>query len=243
MKILVVEIDPAERQSITSILEEHGYEVITVASGTEAIQVFEKEKDIDIVITDIKMPVMGGFSFLSYLKADAILRTIPVIMCSAALDAKTITKGAELGAADYIAKPVHAETLIAKVRKAEELIPGRVLIVDDEKLPRGLLRRILEREGFRVVMAESGKQALEQLENNKIGVVISDIAMPEMNGLELLVAIKLKYTAIPVLLITGHSGTYTKEQALSAGADGYINKPFRNTEITRRVRTFLSESK
>ena len=240
MKILVVESDPAERQSITSILEEHDREVIAVASGTEAIAVFGKEKCIHVVITDIVMPVMDGFSLLSYLKADAILRTIPVIMCSPALDAETVKKGIDLGAADYIAKPVHAETLIAKVTKAEESIPGAVLIVDDEELLRSLLRRILEREGFKVVVAESGTRALEVLETTKISLVISDIVMPAMNGIQLIGQIKRLFPSLPVLLVTGHASEYSKRNAVSAGADGYISKPFQGAEITEQVRAFLT---
>jgi DNA-binding response OmpR family regulator len=243
MKILVVESDSTERRSITSILEKHGHEVIAVASGTEAVAVFKKEKSVDIVITDIVMPVMDGFSLLSYLKADAVLRTIPVIMCSAALDVKTVTKGANLGAADYIAKPVHTETLMAKVMKAEKSVPGPILIVDDEELLRSLLRRILEREGFRVIVAESGTEALEMLGKTRVGLVISDIVMPEMNGIQLIGHIKKRFPSLPVLLVTGHASEYSKRNAVSAGADGYISKPFHGTEITERVRVFLSESK
>ncbi len=113
----------------------------------------------------------------------------------------------------------------------ESLQGKTVLVVDDERVIRNLLRRTLDREGYRVVTASDGVEALERLSGTRIDIVISDIMMPNMDGMELLVEIKCNYPLIPVILITGFSGKFTGKQAMEAGAEDFIVKPFKNHDI------------
>ncbi|HWR81995.1 MAG TPA: response regulator, partial [Candidatus Deferrimicrobium sp.] len=110
---------------------------------------------------------------------------------------------------------------------------------DDEPIMRSLLARVVEREGLRALTAASGTEALQLLEANQVRLVISDIVMPDMSGLELLATIKARRPALPVLIITGHASEFRKENVLAAGADGYITKPFKNVEIAQRLASFL----
>jgi CheY-like chemotaxis protein len=114
---------------------------------------------------------------------------------------------------------------------AESLNGITVLVVDDERVIRHLLRRTLHREGFRVVTASDGLEGLERIRGTKIDIVITDIMMPNMDGTELLVEIKSNFPSIPVILITGFAGQFTGKQALEAGAEDFIVKPFKNHDI------------
>ena len=100
---------------------------------------------------------------------------------------------------------------------------------------------ILEREGLESVATNNGKMALEKLEDpkNNIGIIISDIEMPEMDGLDLLKAVKKDYPDLPVILITGKGGRFNRNDVEDAGADGYITKPFKNTDIILTVKSSL----
>ncbi len=110
-----------------------------------------------------------------------------------------------------------------------------VLIVDDEKFLRQILMRIVQREGYTVDEASDGKDALEKLKKTKYDFVISDIRMPNMDGMELLSAIKTKFPETMVILITAYAGDYGAKEVLAAGADHYITKPFKNIEIARTL--------
>jgi len=106
-----------------------------------------------------------------------------------------------------------------------------ILVVDDEPVVRKVLERSLLREGFRVVTAGNGVEGLERVRGTKVDIVISDIMMPQMDGLEFLVEIKSDFPHIPVILITGFADQFTGKQALEAGAEDFIVKPFKNHEI------------
>jgi DNA-binding NtrC family response regulator len=110
-----------------------------------------------------------------------------------------------------------------------------VLVVDDEPLVCDSLTSILQREGYSVLTASSGPQALEILRAGDVQLVISDVQMPDMNGFELLKAIKNDYPDTGVILMTGFGDTYTVKDALLLGADEYLNKPFRAFEVCKIV--------
>ena len=104
-------------------------------------------------------------------------------------------------------------------------IPARVLIVDDEKDFVEMFALRLEGQGERVSTAHSGKEALKILENKIIDVVILDIRMPGMDGIDVLKQIKKLYPIIEVILLTGHGSTETAVKGMKLGAFDYLMKP------------------
>lgn len=110
-----------------------------------------------------------------------------------------------------------------------------VLIVDDEQLIRDILVRIVEREGYRADQAGDGVEALEKLNTSRFDYVISDIKMPNMDGIELIAQIKKRYPFTKILIVTGQTKKVTTREAIAAGADGFVVKPFKNMEIARTL--------
>ncbi|MDD3045518.1 MAG: response regulator [Candidatus Delongbacteria bacterium] len=106
-----------------------------------------------------------------------------------------------------------------------------ILIVDDEENMLKMLKTFFEEKEFKCYTAKNGREALEVIEANKVDLVITDMKMPEMDGLELLRVIKEKYNNISAVIMTGFAEEYTTTEALNLGADGYITKPFRNKEL------------
>jgi len=239
MRVLVVDDDTVSLKLVVSILEKNNLETVPKVSGKEAMNYLQKGEQVDLIISDVMMPGIDGFQLLRFVKTDRRLRRIPVILCTTLNDKRSVIQGRELGVTDYIVKPVDAKVLLSKVQKALEAIPGAILVVDDESLIRNLLSQIIQREGYEVLTTDSAGDALELMESKKVAVVLSDIKMPKMNGLELLATIKKKYPKTPVLLMTGHAGEYPKDDVLAAGADGYITKPFRNTQIAAKIESFF----
>lgn len=115
-------------------------------------------------------------------------------------------------------------------------VNASVLIVDDEPIVRGLLARIVNRQGYSVTEAVDGLDALEKMKDVRFDFVISDIKMPNMDGLKLLKEIRAQYPNTYVLLITGNRAEYKAEKVMAAGADQFIAKPFKNMDIAHTLK-------
>lgn len=107
----------------------------------------------------------------------------------------------------------------------------RILVVDDEENMLQMLKTFFTEKEYSCLTAKNGVEALKILENEQIDIVITDMKMPEMDGLDLLKNIKEKHKNISAVIMTGFSEEYTTTEALNLGADGYITKPFRNKEL------------
>jgi DNA-binding NtrC family response regulator len=116
---------------------------------------------------------------------------------------------------------------------------GRILIVDDEENLRHTVARVLQRAGFEVTTAASGKEGLTLLSQQTFDLVYMDIRMPDMNGLETLQAINVNYPKLPVILFTGQPDLNSAVSALRQGAIDYLQKPLKPELIVERAKTVL----
>ena len=114
-----------------------------------------------------------------------------------------------------------------------------ILVVDDDDRIRSLLMDTLSALGYHALGAKDGEEALALLETEKLDLVIADVRLPKMNGLSLLKSIKSRNPLLPVLIITGYNFTYTKDQAMESGADGFLAKPFRIGKMEELMRKAL----
>jgi two-component system response regulator (stage 0 sporulation protein F) len=107
----------------------------------------------------------------------------------------------------------------------------RILVVDDEENTRIGLSKLLSQEGFQVESAANGNDALEMLGQHKINLVISDINMPDMNGLVFLRELSRKFPSTNVIMITAYGGVESYLEAMNLGAYEYLHKPVRLDEL------------
>ncbi len=115
----------------------------------------------------------------------------------------------------------------------------KILVVDDEKSILEFLEIMLSREGYQVEIADSGAKALIQLKKSKVDVVITDISMPEMDGIQLLSKIKQAQPDCAVIIITAHGSTGSAVEAMKLGASDYLTKPFQIDEMKLAIETAL----
>ncbi|MBF0551590.1 MAG: sigma-54-dependent Fis family transcriptional regulator [Deltaproteobacteria bacterium] len=120
---------------------------------------------------------------------------------------------------------------------------SKILVVEDEKKMRHILKIILEGDGFEVDTAEHGHEALQRLERGEIGLVVTDIKMPVMDGMELLKAIKANDADLPVVMITAFGSVSSAVSAMQAGALDYITKPFDEERVLMAVRRGMAFSR
>ena len=117
----------------------------------------------------------------------------------------------------------------------------KILVADDEKEIRDLLRLYLEKDGYQVLEAEDGRSAISILEQEEIDMALLDIMMPEIDGLTLCRKIRERYT-YPVIMLTARDGETDKITGLTLGADDYVTKPFRPRELIARIKAALRKS-
>ena len=120
---------------------------------------------------------------------------------------------------------------------------ARILIVDDDDIARKNLSRILQREGFEVSTAKTGSTALERLNDSAYDLVMTDLVMEDLNGLELLARIKNQYPYLEVILITGYASIPTAIEAIKKGAYHYIEKPIRPAEMVHLARQAIEKKR
>jgi len=118
----------------------------------------------------------------------------------------------------------------------------RILVIDDEAIVRVSCERVLRPEGYDVVVTPKGTDAIELLEREKFDLVLTDLKMPDMDGLEVLKHIKEKWPEIIVIIITGYGTISTAVQAIKMGAYEYIEKPFTPEDILNAVRKALGDT-
>lgn len=115
-----------------------------------------------------------------------------------------------------------------------------VMIVEDDAATRRLYRFLLANSGYTVIEAEDGVMALEQLDATPCSLVITDMNMPRMNGMELARAIRQREPSIYIIMVTAFGTPDTEKQAFKAGVNDYLTKPFDFEELEERVRKFFS---
>ena len=106
-----------------------------------------------------------------------------------------------------------------------------VLIVDDQEMVRGMCQQVIDSLGFRAILAESGDEALDLLERHPVDIVLTDLKMPGMSGIELLDRLKARNPRVEVVIMTGYASVPSAVQAMKLGASDYIVKPFSSEEM------------
>ena len=119
--------------------------------------------------------------------------------------------------------------------------PTKVLIVDDEDVIRQMVTRVLKYMGINSDSAENGFQALEKLKTERFDIIIADIRMPNMDGMELLKIAGTDYPDIDVIIMTAHAARYSFVDVVEAGATDFINKPFSVEEMKAKMERVLRE--
>ena len=222
--VLVIDDDPAARELVVRALARQGYRVESAACGEEGLR-RAAELRPDLILLDVLLPGTDGLNVLARLKADVRLATIPVVMISVTGQQ---TLGFALGASDYLVKPVQGEQLLQSVRRLlDEPAAGQsILVIDDDPATRDVLRRQMERQGWRVDEAPDGEQGLARLMQSRPALVLLDLMMPRMDGFAFLDALRALPGGdqVPVIVLTAKELERNEREDLCSRVDGVIGK-------------------
>jgi len=218
-QILVIDDEAAQRELMTRFLERRGYAVLTAANGRDGLELARRALP-RLILLDVMMPEMDGWSVLSKLKQDEATTEIPVVMVSFVADPGM---SEALGAADALPKPVDwgkLERLMEKLRGPA----GRALVVDDDPDMRERLRAVLERSGWLVTEASNGAEALDRM-SPPPELVLLDLTMPVMDGFSFLHRLRAlpECADIPVIVLSARDISGVEREQLT-GADRILKK-------------------
>jgi two-component system, cell cycle sensor histidine kinase and response regulator CckA len=234
--ILLVEDDDGIRGLARQVLEEHGYRVVEAASAKEAFRVAGLSPVVDLLLTDIVMGGMNGYELANQL---SVLRPgMKILYMSGYSETGVVQQGMLEPGLNFLAKPFQPRELLWRIGEmlAKRAVPATLLIVDDDARVRGLLATLLESEGYSVSQASNGKEALARCHEALPDLVITDLVMPEQEGLETIHAICREWPHLPVIAISGAFGGAYLDFAKKLGADAVLRKPFEPDVILHEVR-------
>lgn len=258
-RLLIVDDAHENLHALMNILRDD-YAIFAATSGEKALELARRQPQPDLILLDIKMPGMDGYSVLAALKIDPATAEIPVIFVTALAEAADEARGLALGVADYITKPVNPDLLKTRARNQLELKryrkhrvifdiaahvdpahPPSLLVVDD--IPENIHELLEALKGeYRIRVACNGAKAIEAVQGAAPpDLVLLDIVMPGMDGYEVCRRIKASPAGnrIPVIFVTVIDATQEKVKGFDIGAADYITKPFDIDEVRARIRTHL----
>ena len=246
-KMLIVDDSAVVRKSLTKLLEEMGAQVTAAEDGEQGLEV-ALTKQFDLIITDVEMPKMGGYTLCLKLKNNPSTRGIPIIILSTQDSEEAIERGFQAGATAYLSKAEAMSKLkktIGEVLDKSSFMHERtILVVDDSKTIRFLVEKGLSEAGFHVLTATNGKEALDMIKIKEPDLILSDINMPEMNGIEFCKQVKAdpEWAAVPFVVMSSQSERSLVRGMIDQGATSYIVKPFNLDQLVITIENLLSDS-
>ena len=245
IKVLVVDDEPGVCEVVQKTFTYVGFSVLMATDSTKALAIFKKERP-RIIFLDIVMEVVDGFQLLTEIKK--IDPRAVVIMVTALKDPATREKALQLGADEVVTKPFSHNYLrsVAVQKIGDVLDKGghmekpRLLIVDDEKDARQFLKDFINQK-FECDLSEAsdGKEAIEKVKKDHYDIVLLDIKMPGMSGIDVLKEIKTVSPDSRVMIISAWKSADVVNQAVKTGANDYIGKPVSSSVLLEKLKNSL----
>jgi signal transduction histidine kinase/CheY-like chemotaxis protein/integral membrane sensor domain MASE1 len=255
-KVLIVDDNETSRRILEEMLRGWELNVKSVEGGAAALAELRR-REYALVVTDRNMPGMDGFTLISRIRAMPVLAATKILLLSSAGQRGDGARCKELGVAGTLVKPIRRLELREELagilgaptgrKEIPERAPGpkresrtstvvlRILLAEDNQVNQRLAMRLLEKRGHLVDVATNGREALQALEKASYDLVLMDVQMPEMDGMEATARIrekeKLSGVRQRVFALTAHAMKGDEDRCLAAGMDGYLTKPIRPEEL------------
>jgi two-component system, sensor histidine kinase and response regulator len=258
LRALIVDDNATNRLILEEAVTDWGMQSTCVDNGPAALDEMERAAQLGepfaLVLLDAVMPDMDGFEVARKCKADPKLAASTIMMLSSADNNGDMTRCRELGIANYLRKPISTpdlrDVVVASIgraasQKSRKHVPAsagdvakatfNVLLAEDNVVNQRVAVGILGKRGHVVQTVGNGREALEALACQSFDLVLMDVQMPEMDGLEATADIRKKETStgrhVPIIAMTAHAMKGDRERCLAAGMDDYVSKPVDPTAL------------
>jgi CheY-like chemotaxis protein len=244
-KILVVEDDRDLALLLRRQLESEGFQVLLAGTGEDALWL-AKEAQPQLITLDIMLPDIDGFAVLEQLKTNPMTSAIPVVIVSVLAESE---KGFALGAVDYVVKPFVEQELLDIVHRAFSYLgasrPHKLVVADDDLEVLSQMEQALTLQGYEVWTATDGQAALDRAQEIEPDLILVDVAMPVMDGYEVVRRLKEgeKTRPIPVIVATDSSTDRVREKVQVLGMEiaEYLTKPLSIEVLIREIKKVIAQ--
>jgi PAS domain S-box-containing protein len=263
LRVLLVDDNATNRLILREMLQNQRMQPQAAADAAEALRMLRAARaagqPFPLVLTDVNMPEVDGFTLVAQVRNDAQLRDAIVIVLTSGDRPGDKARCAELGVAAHLHKPIKQSELLDAIvlamgvtmpepdqpARAEEkrppVRPLRILLAEDAYANQVLVAGLLGKQGHTLTVANNGKEAVALLKEQAFDVVLMDVQMPEMDGLDATRLIRRleaqgqlacqPRSPIPIVAMTAHAMKGDRERCLESGMNGYVTKPIRSRDL------------
>ncbi|MGA8832880.1 MAG: response regulator, partial [Desulfomonilaceae bacterium] len=264
VNVLIVDDNATNRRILEESLRAYGMKATSVDGGKAALEEMKKceiaENPFAIVLVDYMMPEMDGFELAEKIRADPSISNSTMIMLTSAGQRGDAARCLELGISAYLLKPINQKQLLetiygllqknAVTKTTPSLLTRhsirqtkrslKILLVEDNLINQKLAVSLIQRMGHKVSVAHDGKQAIDAVDREKFDIILMDVQMPGMDGLEATQAIRTRESLtgrprIPIIAMTAYAMAGDRERCFEAGMDGYVSKPINTQELFETI--------
>jgi two-component system, sensor histidine kinase and response regulator len=266
LRVLVVDDNATNRRILDEMLRSWRMIPATAAGAAEALTLLRSAHDANdpfrLLLVDALMPGVDGFTLAQQIGRDARFSRATLIMLTSAVLPEVQRRARRAGFAACLSKPVKQSELFdtilttltpskgrprpraTKARAAQGARSCRILVAEDNPTNQKLVLLLLEQRGHQVVLASDGRQAVARATEQAFDLILMDVQMPGLSGLEAAAAIREREqgttTHVPIIALTAHAMTGDRERCLAAGMDGYVSKPLRASELFGAIDAVLA---
>ena len=245
-QILIIDDDVLFAEGLSDVLIEKGYKTAVTYSGNGAFEAI-KETDFEVILLDIKMPIMNGVQV--YKRIKEMSPQTPVIMMTAFSMEDLVKDALKEGVYGVLYKPLDIDRIVKVIEKSKLKslkIEGKmVLVVDDDPGARQTLQDILKDKGYVVTLAKDGEEAINIVKQKPQDIMFIDMKLPVLNGFEIYSAIREINPEIVAVMMTAYRDEAKEliEQALEKGAYNCLYKPFDPKEAVDIIEEIVKKGK
>jgi len=271
LSVLIVDDNATNRLILQEMLVNWGMKPEAVENGEKALVALRRAKTrgkpFKLALVDAQMPGMDGFTLTEHIKQIPDFGRLVIIMLTSLGLRGDSSRCRKLGISAYLTKPIKQSDLLDAIRLAlgtssaekrhaslitrhslhKPIQRFRILLAEDNVINQKIAVRILEMSGHTVTVAGNGQEVLAALEKEVFDLILMDVQMPKLDGLQTTVCIREKEKAtgahLPIIAMTAHAMKGDRESCLSAGMDGYLGKPLKPNEILETIDGLMTKLK
>lgn len=231
LRVFIVDDDQDFAESLALLIEGRGYQVELAYSGEEAIAKFRKQ-DFDITFMDVRLPGKSGIESLFEIRK--LRPSARVVMMTGYSVEQLLEQAVEQGAWGVLDKPINVHQVLDML---ERIKPDGILVVDDDQDFVEGVQDLLTSNGYTVFVATNGQEAVERIRANGIDILILDLRLPILSGLETYLELKRTGHVVPTLIVTAYLEDYAEDvdRLRSLSVSGVLRKPFNPRDLLEAV--------
>lgn len=273
LRVLIVDDNSTNRLILNEMVQNWRMQPTVVENGDEALekllQAEQTGEAFSLVLLDAHMPDIDGFEVAARIQKQLSSSGVTLMMLSSADCDNSYDRCRELGVSSYLVKPLKQSELLDAIvevlyesKGADQINririsptaslheisirPLKVLLAEDNFVNQQLMIRILEGQGHTVFVANNGREAYEHLQQHSVDIVLMDVQMPEMDGMQATAQIRRmeeeRPRQTPIIALTAHALKGDREKCLAAGMDAYVSKPIQVKELNAVIAELIGES-